>query len=67
MLVEHPDKYQSEAHKAKLVYNSKQVKELVLTFDQTITDEQKRYLAERLDYFIVNFEELAAEAKEKEL
>ena len=63
-LAEKPDVYQSEQHKAKLVYNSKQVKELILTFDQTVTTEQKTYLAERLDYFIVNFKELAAEAEE---
>lgn len=63
-LAESPDKFQTEEHRARLVYNSKQVKELILTFDPTVTQEQKAYLAERLDYFIVNFEELAAEAKQ---
>ena len=63
-LAESPDKFQTEEHRVRLVYNSKQVKELILTFDPTVTREQKAYLAERLDYFIVNFEELAAEAKQ---
>jgi hypothetical protein len=63
-LAESPDKFQTEEHKNRLVYNSKQVKELILTFDPTVTQEQKAYLAERLDYYIVSFEELAAEAKQ---
>lgn len=63
-LAESPDKFQTEEHKARLVYNSKQVKELILTFDQTVTTEQKAHLAERLDYYIVNFEELAAESEQ---
>jgi len=65
-LIIKPDNYQTEEHKAKLVYNSKQVKQLMLTFDQTVTAEQKVYLAERLDHFIVNFEELIAESEELE-
>ena len=61
-----PDSYQTEEHKAKLVYNSKQVKQLMLTFDHTVTTEQKIYLAERLDHFIINFEELIAGSEEQE-
>ncbi|MGD8785602.1 MAG: DUF6279 family lipoprotein [Thioalkalispiraceae bacterium] len=66
-LVTTPDEYQTAEHKAKLVYNSKQVKELMLTFDQTVTNTQKQYLAERLDTFIVAFEELIAEGSEESL
>jgi len=63
-MVETPSDYQSEEHRKKLVYNSKQIKELIITFEHTVTSEQKKHLAERLDYFISNFEELAAEAEE---
>jgi len=63
-LILKPDKYQTDEHKQKLVYNSKQIKAMVLTLDQTITQEQKSHLGEKIDYYIVNFEELVAEAKE---
>lgn len=64
-LTEKPEDYQSEQYKAQLVHNSKQVKALILTFGPTVTDEQKIYLSERLDYFIRNFEELIEETKQK--
>jgi hypothetical protein len=65
-LITKPDEYQTEEHKAKLAYNSKQVKELMLTFDHTVTAEQKQFLAERLDKFITAFQELIAEGKQQE-
>lgn len=62
-LILKPDKYQTDEHKQKLIYNSKQIKEMVLTLDQTITEEQRAHLGEEIDYYIVNFEELAAVVK----
>ena len=62
-LIIKPDTYQTDEHKQKLVYNSKQLKEMVLSLDQTITEEQKVHLGEEIDYYIVNFEELVAEAQ----
>ena len=60
-LINNPEDYQTEEHKAKLVYNSKQVKALMLAFGETVTDEQRAYLGKRLDYFSRIFAELAAE------
>lgn len=60
-LIKNPDAYQTEEHKQKLVYNSKQLKALILSFDQTLTQEQRGFLAGRLDYLITSFQELAAE------
>ncbi len=62
-LTEKPEDYRSEQYKARLVHNSKQVKALILAFEHTVTKKQKTYLAERLDYFIRNFEELIEETK----
>ena len=60
-LIKNPDTYQSEEHKQKLVYNSKQLKALILSFDQTLTQQQRGFLAGRLDHIITTFQELAAE------
>ena len=59
-----PEQFQTDEHKTILVYNTKQIKELLLTLDPLVLNEQRMYLAERLDYFIKNFDELAAEARE---
>jgi len=58
-----PEKYQTDEHKLKLDYNTKQIKEMVLTFDQSVTSEQKAHLTKEFDYYITNFEELIAEAE----
>ena len=60
-MIKNPDTYQTEEHKQKLVYNSKQLKALILSFDQTLTQQQRGFLAARLDYIITTFQELAAE------
>jgi len=60
-LIKTPEAYQSEVHKQKLVYNSKLLKSLVIDFDRSVTQEQRGFLAGRLDYLIENFRELAAE------
>ena len=60
-IISRPEQFQSETYKQQLVGNTKQVKALILNFDPSVTAQQKKYLAERLDYFISNFEELAAE------
>ena len=59
--------YQSEDYKLKLDYNREQFKKLIVAFESVVTFEQKKHLNERLDYFITNFEELAAEAKSNQL
>jgi hypothetical protein len=64
-LISKPDVYQTEEHKQKIVYNSKLLKKLILEFDKTVTQEQRGYLAGRLDYLIENFKELAAEQPSK--
>ncbi|VAW94002.1 hypothetical protein MNBD_GAMMA21-2011 [hydrothermal vent metagenome] len=60
-LINNPEDYQSDEHKAKLVYNSKQVKALMITFNETITNEQKAHVGERIDHFSRIFAELAVE------
>jgi len=60
-LINNPKNYQSDEHKAKLVYNSKQVKALMITFNETITHEQKAHVGERIDHFSRIFAELAVE------
>jgi len=60
-LINTPEDYQTEEHRQKLVYNSKQVKALMLAFSETITAEQKAHVGERLDYFSNIFAELAVE------
>ena len=60
-MIKNPDTCQTEEHKQKLVYNSKQLKALILSFDQTLTQQQRGFLAARLDYIITTFQELAAE------
>lgn len=62
-LIKTPDAYQTEEHKQKVVYNSKLLKKLILEFDLSVTQEQRGFLAGRLDYLIVNFRELDAEQK----
>ncbi len=64
-LINTPANFQTEAHREKLVHNSKQFKALILSFDQTVTQAQRAYLADRLDNFIVSFRELAAEKPSK--
>jgi hypothetical protein len=59
--------YQPEDYKLKLDYNREQFKKLIVAFESVVTLEQKKHLNERLDYFITNFEELAAEAKNNQL
>ncbi len=60
-LINNSEDYQTDEHKAKLVYNNKQAKALMLAFSETVTDEQRAYLGERLDYYSRIFTELAAE------
>ncbi len=60
-LINTPEDYQTDEHKQKLIYNSKQVKALMLAFAETITVEQKAHVGERIDYFSNIFSELAAE------
>ena len=60
-LIVMPEDYQSEEHKLKLKQNMEQFKSLMATFDQSVTAEQKQYLAKRLDTFKKAFQELAKE------
>ena len=64
-LIKEPADLQTEEHKQKIVYNSKLFKTLTLEFDHTVTQTQRGFLAGRLEYFIENFRELAAEKEEK--
>jgi len=63
-MIINPEQFQTTEHKERLVYNTKQIKELLLTLDPLVLNEQRMFMAERLDYFIKNFDELAAEAEE---
>jgi len=60
-LINKPEKVQTKEYKQQLSYNAKQIKALVLAFGETVSNEQKKHLAERLDHFSTIFLELAAE------
>ena len=64
-LVKTPEAYQSQAHRHKLAYNANQFKGLMLQVEPTLTAQQRRFLMERLDNLIVNFNDLALEKPSK--